>query len=51
MNELYEVTFASTSDEFLASLLVQLGPAARKVEPRQTAKRLATRFRTLAETA
>lgn len=47
----YDVSFASTSDEFLASLLVQLGTAVRAVEPRETAVRLAKRFRGLAGAA
>lgn len=47
----YDVSFALTSDEFLASLLVQLGTAVRAVEPRETAVRLAKRFRDLAGAA
>lgn len=48
---LTEVTLRSESDEFLATLLLQLGPAVLDVRPAEVARRLAGRFAALAEDA
>ncbi|MDO4887958.1 MAG: WYL domain-containing protein [Actinomycetaceae bacterium] len=48
-DELTEVTFTSRSDEFLATLLIQLGTAVVDIEPADVRDRLATRFARLLE--